>query len=105
MELPDKCPICHRTWEIFDEASGVGLPSGSYVEWRCPQYSQCNCCLYENSKTNKKEWIYRSVGKFEILWDIVDGIEYIHDGKLFKVNFDLPFDVDEERLKLLLAFS
>ena len=104
MELPNQCPICHKDWELFDEASGVGI-AGLFVEWRCPQYDQCNCCIYENTETAAKEWLCRLVGEFEIWWDIQKGIEYRHDGELFRVDFDLPFDVDEERLKLLLAFS
>lgn len=105
MELPNQCPICHKDWELSDEASGAGMASGMFVEWRCPQYDRCNCCIYENSETTIKEWLCRLVGEFEIWWDIQEGIDYRHGGELFKLDFDLPFDVDQERLRLLLAFS
>ena len=106
IELPDQCPLCHKDWELIDEASGVGGGFGLFAEFRCPQYSQCYCSLYKDSKTGKKEWLGRFVGEFEIWWDIEEGIDY-RDGnqEMFRVSFDLPFDVDEERLKLLLVFS
>ena len=105
MILPDRCPLCGENWEPYDPSLASDLVL--YAECKCPQYDECGCQITKEIKSvDENSWLHRIIGRYDVWWDVVYGIDYRYDDEpIIKVDFDLPFDVDEERLRLLLAFS
>jgi hypothetical protein len=103
MEIPNQCPLCDGNWEPYDQI--WNNPGGLCGEERCQQYNKCKSGILKRIKSGRKERLFRAVGEFEVCWDIIHGISYRYRYDVVRIDFDLPFDVDEERMRLLLAFS
>lgn len=105
IQLPKVCPVCDGDWEI------AGYYDGRYSNRECS--NGCRCKLVLGTTRKIPVFLRRELAGLEIWWHKGGYIDYrplkIMIGqiahKFSPLGFSIPFDIDEERLKLLLAFS
>lgn len=99
-EKPKQCPICNGEWITSK------LPSADFTcnDFVCANWENCQLLL----KTSGGDfWIVKSLSKGGEVWWCSNGpseMRLARDG-FKKLIFDPPFDIDEDRLKLLIIFS
>lgn len=103
IQLPITCPVCGGNWKIISFYDGI------YGNRKCSNGCQCQLVFQATNKT--PVFLRRELAGLEIWWHKGGYIDYRPlqkremDNKFRPLGFSLPFDIDEERLKLLLAFS
>jgi hypothetical protein len=105
IQLPTTCPVCDGDWET------TGHTDGLYRNRKCS--NGCRCQLVLEATKQIPVFLRRELAGLEIWWHKGGYIDFRSlelmisqvDHKFRPLGFSLPFDIDEERLKLLLAYS
>lgn len=98
---PKQCPLClDQNWDFLEDISSL-----MYNHFTCPNYSQCRLTLI---LTNEDYFIKKTLlDGTEIWWSNILKHSYLRlpQSGYHYLTFDLPLNIDETRLKILLLFS
>jgi hypothetical protein len=95
------CPACHSSWVNTCYSTSI------WEEYDCQNREQCRTTYYKGISFNRDTYyIRRRFNKHTIWWGANTGCEIEMGSGLYEtINAELPFDIDNERLKLLLLLG
>lgn len=97
-DLNANCPVCQGEW------IRTGYETSIWVKYNCVNYTLCRLDLYQDKKYQKFN-LRREVARYVIWWSENHKVATIYPPTGSIISFYVPFNINEERLKLLITMS
>lgn len=93
------CPLCQGDW-IRD----YGYENNSWGRYTCPNSELCNI-VYYTCHSSENFYVQKFVDDKTIWWGTGERCEVVINKTWKKLTFLPPFEIDSERLKLIILMS